>query len=395
MHCPNCDEIIDNNLEICPYCGEKVSEVKLKSDDEYKEIDVEDFVARVENERREEKEYAQGPLWAALWAILSVLVLGVFTFGYLLYAKYSAPVESFGQLTLHPEFEDVESGPDAKVAIKKINDGEISLEQYLKEKHPQKNKNTLFGIFYDNINFYTEIITYKFNEQVQEKCIPLEIIEQPGLQKYSCAGINLGIETKIEYETDYEGNPYHYPVINKTTIISPQIPSVKAVADGENGFVYLPNFEYMETEYAKYLTPDWQDYLRIKAIQEIDLENKPMFSDGYLTIELKQLADWIITLQDFNKKYPKFELNKNITKDIHSYTSTLILTEYRVFDPTTDKLLVKARQAYEYFLEKADTKSEEYQAVKECYEALKLNDFKYNSEYRESFDKWNKKWHIN
>ena len=336
-------------------------------------------------------EESQSPIWAALWAILTVLILGVGVFGYFAYQKYTTPIEFFGLLKPHANIDAADSSIDTRAAATKINEGEFSLNQYLKETHSQKNKNKLFGIFFDNITYYTEVMTYKHNEQMSENCAPIIIDDRPGIQTYDCDGLELTFNVKVEYDTDYQGNPYHYSLQNDIKITSPEIKSVYPAGNGEGGYTFLPDYSYLDAMYSKYLTPDWQDYLKLKAGEQDDLDNQAMFADGYLNVDLKKIADWIILLNEFDKKYPKFEYAQNVKKDINNYTNILLWTEYRTFDPATNKMMAKAKLAYEYFLNKGDEKSEEYQVVKECYEALKAQDYRYNPDFRDIIEKWNKK----
>lgn len=384
----NNEQVEINSPEIEIVSPETEEEPIQEDESEQKNIE-EEYTPEFQQQAPEEP---QSPIWAALWAVLTVLVLGVCIFGYFAYKKYSAPVEYFGLLMPHADIDAADSSIDTRAAATKINEGEFSLSQYMKEAHSQKNKNKLFGIFYNNILYYTEVMGYKYNEQMYDKCSPLQIDDRPGVQTYDCDGLELKFNVKVEYDTDYEGKPYHYTLINDVKITSPETKSIYPVGDGEGGYVFLPDYSYLDAVYSKYLTQDWQDYLKLKAGEQDDLDNKPMFADGYLTVDLKRLADWIIWLNEFNKKYPKFELSSKVIKDIHEYTGVLLWTEYRTFDSATNKMTAKAKLAYEYFINKADEKSEEYQVVKECYEALKAQDYQYNPDFREVIEKWNKKW---
>lgn len=397
------EEIIEENETIEEYTQEPqvedISDIEIVPPEEktqdYKEEDEKEQQYFQYNENighsHQQEEEPQSPIWAALWAILTVLILGVGVFGYFAYQKYSAPIEFFGLLKPHAGIDAADSSIDTRAAATKINEGESSLNQYLKEAHSQKNKNKLFGIFFDNIIYYTEVMTYKHNEQMFENCAPLVIDDRPGIQTYDCDGLELTFNVKVEYDTDYQGNPYHYSLQNDMKITSPETKAVYPAGNGEGGYTFLPDYSYLDAMYSKYLTPDWQDYLKLKAGEQDDLNNQAMFADGYLNVDLKKVADWIILLNEFNKKYPKFEYAQNVKKDIHEYTNILLWTEYRTFDPATNKMMAKAKLAYEYFLNKGDEKSEEYQVVKECYEALKAQDYSYNPDFRDIIEKWNKK----
>jgi len=397
------EEIIEENKTIEEYTQESqtedISDVEIVPPEEetqdYKEEDEKEKQYFQYNENiapsHQQEEKPQSPIWAALWAILTVLILGVGVFGYFAYQKYSAPIEFFGLLKPHAGIDAADSGIDTRAAATKINEGEFSLNQYLKEAHSQKNKNKLFGIFFNNIIYYTEVMTYKHNEQMFNNCAPLVIDDRPGIQTYDCDGLELTFNVKVEYDTDYQGNPYHYSLQNDMKITSPETKAVYPAGNGEGGYTFLPDYSYLDAMYSKYLTPDWQDYLKLKAGEQDDLNNQAMFADGYLNVDLKKVADWIILLNEFNKKYPKFEYAQNVKKDINDYTNILLWTEYRTFDPATNKMMAKAKLAYEYFLNKGDEKSEEYKVVKECYEALKAQDYSYNPNFRDIIEKWNKK----
>ena len=168
------------------------------------------------------------------------------------------------------------------------------------------------------------------------------------------------------------------------TFINPKIDSIYMTYIGEGSFWFKVHFEYLKKKYSLYLSDEMNEYLDIRIKQDIDLNHSPVLSDAYLSVGEDVLLKWILDFQNFMEKYPKFELNKEIKKDIRLYTSELVWNK-STFNIQTNRVDSKTQKVYQDYINKADKNTEEYKFVRKAYYILKKNDFKYSDEFNELY----------
>lgn len=134
------------------------------------------------------------------------------------------------------------------------------------------------------------------------------------------------------------------------------------------------NNEYLNEKYSKYLNEEWQEYLKLASNDTLNEINK-----GY-NIDSSKLIDEIIAWQEFEAKYPNFALSQKVKDTIKFETERIIYHEY-TFSEADGSITKEYKKGYEEFLKRVNSKNTEYQVVKNCYEVLKNNGFKPNSEF--------------
>lgn len=181
---------------------------------------------------------------------------------------------------------------------------------------------------------------------------------------------------------------------NKLEIDDPVL-TAKAIIFYENGIsvgyeegnpFLCQSFDYMINNFYDVASDAMKDYLNIKEWQHL---NTPLFSDASLTVSYAELANHIIKLEEFYRKYP------NATKAKWAREEAKYLFEIYVvpmnYMINTKKywngvLLDDVRKSYEEFI-KNNQQSDYRRIVEGILNNLKQNNFMYNEELDEFLKK--------
>ena len=158
----------------------------------------------------------------------------------------------------------------------------------------------------------------------------------------------------------------------------------KVIYSGEGYWSFAVNSQLLYDNFYNYLNRAWQNYLIILNKEQKILGNNDFYIDGATFPSKKDLAQWIIDLQKFNRNYPNFAQKQEIQEKIDLYTSNLIRSQYSTFSDT-GYLLPEAKEALIYFLQNANPNTDEYYRVREAYNILKKYNFKFSDEFGNSF----------
>lgn len=326
MKCPFCNEIIDNNSQICSICGEKIPQ---------KSVEFENI-----------KKYKKLVLSIIPIFILSVLFLVSKT----IYENCIVEMNN-------PEYKSIQapetryffqSGLTPKEAIDRMNMESEDLLKLLSSFNFSKRKSNVFGMFLDNLKYYKD-----FNSDLPET------IDKEGI--YS--GVRISKDLKI---------------------LNPKAPFFKIVDygeyDGRSVRNIEINYEYLDKTYSKYLTNDWKEYLsitnRIKSYgNDWKFDKEP---------PMEEVFNWIIFYEKFIKKYPNFYYISEIKEKPKSYINRiLIYTSNYSFKQNGE--LTKIKNAYENFIKNVPKDSDSYKYIKEVYDILENNGWSKDSEQFETF----------
>lgn len=360
MICPHCREKIEDNLDICPICGEKILSVvidkKLKS--------FEDLIKEIISCR---------PFKITIIAILAILIISIVTIG-LNNLQNADPLNAtYKSITQTVNTEDM----DFRGAIQAIYNLEKDLSSYFTEDHSIKNNDKLFLLFLRDIHEYSKVATIDATENI-------DFFDDSKIDKNFY--IEQGILFKYKYDEDGGFNNHTF------ILISPSLNSIKYVSEGEGSIGPKINYKNLTNLYSRYLSKELQDYLKIKCIEEKDLNGSNYFAYGSgAAVNSDKLVDWIVYWQDFLKKYPKFIMKQQIKKNIAWYSSELVYTKYGTFCSLDDDIIEldkHAKKSYEDALARFDKKSKEYKDVKKIYDYLKKNNFKVKwQDFQEKYNK--------
>ncbi len=349
-NCPFCGEKIDVMAITCKFCGENIKTNQQKVISIYNNVleKIKDFKIKK--------------------CTLLVLLILVFLFigSVITYIVDNKSVNNaFGSFNLSEIEEPID-------VIGAMSTDENIMKTYLNGIHLQQNKDKIFQMFLgrlssevekynDLMNWFDFYDYYEYEYEILQSGHPATI-------------------KRIELTPKIKTNEYGETM--KIYLTSPKMPLMEYVYIGEGAHQTVIDYRYLSENYSMLLGKPFKEYLAIKAKEETDLDGGSYYQDAALGVSKKCLVDWIIALQNFRKKYPKFVSdNMQIEQDINTYTSDLISDLYQTFDFGNDKMYPECKKAYEDFLNRADKDTPEYKVVKECYEILKRYDFKSNDEF--------------
>ncbi|MCM1264729.1 MAG: zinc ribbon domain-containing protein [Candidatus Gastranaerophilales bacterium] len=407
--CPFCGEEIPDNAEKCPICNEVLNISKEKTCPYCKEKITEDVtVCPACGESLQSKKIniklgknCKKYLLIVIAVLLALLGITQIISRYeTLY--YKANVSYFEELNIS---QVVNFGGMYGKFTKLSSCEKDILKPYLEAKHLKQNKDKIFLAYYETLlsclNKFNEInasnedsngLGYylEYSNQQLANGKPVSFGYEHGQNEYGRKMRFTPIMGKAHDE--YSGE---YMCIKEIKITEPDVPQLKISYSGEGVFEAELNYGYLYNTYAKYLGSAWKDYLSIKSKEQKDLDSNTYYIDGALNPSMHALTEWIIAWQTFSKKYPKFMTDK-IEKDLRRYTADFMVSTYRTFDYSDDRLIPEAKKSYEAFLKKVNSNTKEYKIVNKCYSLLKLHDYKANdefyacvSEYENKENDWN------
>ena len=360
MKCPYCKEEIDENVNICPVCGEKIY-----------------FIFRFLDMINHHKK----PITIVLLALI-LLYLLIFG-GIKAYNSISKQMNNPTYKTIieHETISAKDNPLYASDAINILNKQSADLMELLKSKQSKRRKNNVFSTFYENLIYYNNVVIERTGGETS--------IWNPRFERGKKDFIS-GLIIEPIMEKDYIG-----PAGLK--IITPSADYIEFISAGEGYFVTTINYNYIYNTYSEYLDKNWKEYLEIRKKERNDLGDSSYYDDGCIMPSKQKLMEWIISWQNFQKKYPKFK-SKEIDILLSRYTADFILgyeNSYGItFEDYSDnaKLRPEAKTDYETFLKKVNPKTKEYKIVEKCYNALKTHDFKDNKEFSAYLEEWRNKY---
>lgn len=256
--------------------------------------------------------------------------------------------------------------------ILQINNAENEMKKELEK--PNILKGEIFFAYIDVLKSYIE--TYDYDQVVTEQNKD-NIVKNGLTYKYV---FKRKKESKSANGEKYVFNVGYYQ------IVKPMNESLLFSYFGEGYYSFLINYEYLYKTYAKYLEPEYQTYLKIKAKELSEMDYERMYSDGYLVVDESILLDGVLERERFLNKVES-ELKEQVKKEIKEYTEAIIWNK-STFDIETNTLTSDAKKIYEKFLSNADKSSEEYKIVNKAYNILKDNKFMFNEKFQNTCQKY-------
>ena len=154
-----------------------------------------------------------------------------------------------------------------------------------------------------------------------------------------------------------------------TPIISPNTEIISF-----NGGIEI-NDDYLNKKYSNYLGNAWKKYLNLSRESKMHDINSGMSTNSL------ELVDEIVAWQAFLNNNPNFILANKIKKNIKTETLEIMYHNY-IFAYTEDGSMSEdGRKGYEKFLKKVNQNTEEYNAVKKCYDELQSHGFQGTKEF--------------
>lgn len=230
-------------------------------------------------------------------------------------------------------------------------------------------------------NFYEETISKLQYELIETEALTYEEIEK--IYKYDEKEKNFKIVSVYDYDD---------PLLVAKAIVLYE----NGVSVGyDEGFPLLcPDKDYVINNFASLVSDSMNDYLTLKQWQ---YRNTPLFSDFALTISWNDLADRIIKLEEFYKKYPDINEAKWAREEAKNLFELYVVpTGY--LDNTRkfwNGILSEDLQgSYERFIDNYPDSSY-MTTIEVIYDNLKQNNFMYNSELNNYFNEQGFKGKIN
>lgn len=146
-----------------------------------------------------------------------------------------------------------------------------------------------------------------------------------------------------------------------------------ALRGSECQFYIAENFDFQYKEFSKYLSPEWQEYLKYRAKES----REGYLEDAGIIIPWDEIRNRLIFWDNFIIKYPKFSESEEIKSNIKNYFYFYLngvdnspLADWW----ETDKIKPEIIKSYENFI-KYNKNSRFYPIVLNYYELLKRNKF--------------------
>ena len=328
--CPYCGESLKNTEEKCLYCGEILPRESMQIP---------------QNNRK-------------IFFIIGIILLFICSFG-IIYEVYTTK----NAIIKHEDENPQNSNVEANIVLNLINVQDKNLRNFMSAFHLSSDKDKVFLVYLDNLNYYLDIINrQKILKNDDDSFEDLGIASMYG--DFAKGGICIYENVKF-FSLTGPHDETGFGEIKEVKIINPKTPAVKMLPSNyeEAEYIVVPNFEYLEKEYASYLSKSLKDYLIIQKQIQKELGK----NNSYFEVKRSYVAEWIIEWQNFEKKYPNFKFNNEINRDIKLLVSILVWKD--------------SRKDYELFLQKGDKTTEIYTAVKKCYEILSKHKFEYCEEF--------------
>ena len=248
----------------------------------------------------------------------------------------------------------------------------------------------------EKLSGYNTVQDTSINElQIKEKVVnPVQKYYKENLEQDE---INFLNRAKISNDNDLEFSKLQtkfikaMDVLNEKYIenIEPENPYYRnnwvKVLYIEGCYIYSVNSEYLLEKYGKYLSTDYNEWLKFI------LKRESVMQDGGLMVPPDMLREYIISLEKFVAQYSDFVLIGDAKDILDSYLMTYLegIDNSPIFDKwNTRKMLPEYKASYEKFLsENKDSKY--YPMVEELYNKSKANDFKWDRD----FDAWLYEYH--
>lgn len=217
----------------------------------------------------------------------------------------------------------------------------------------QNGADNLFEVFYNNIHVLTPLLYEK--------------LASGDIKGFDIESHNVEFSIDdIKFETINNADIYKFSSPRTDLYTYQANPAVDCLRENEN---------YLNSEYSHYLSSPWRDYLYL-ANKNREPYAAPIDA---INVDRKTIGEWIISWNNFIKKYPNFVRNKE-TEELLEYISDQFIGPYyktTSFD-SANIMTKEARQDYENFLAKVDKNSKEYTKVKNWYDIVKKNNFRYS-----------------
>ncbi len=130
----------------------------------------------------------------------------------------------------------------------------------------------------------------------------------------------------------------------------------------------------------EYLDEPWIQYLMLR-----DKENNIFLNDGAVVISWEELRQRIIFWERFLEKYPDFPENNEVKAKLHSYFTWYLWGKY-IYAYSNDRFSKELRISYENFLSNNQL-SVFYPLIKDWYNLLKENNFRYLPNHHKELEK--------
>ena len=367
--------MMNDDIKICPYCGQKIKAIAKKCrfcgkwfDTETKKENLKEKTEIKYNEKQKNKPEKQVDKFMVFLLLFIFLPAIVFILIRPFLINYY-PSKAFVSSCTPVDYET--NNFTFREVLENLSTEENEFKNYINGKISNKAKEDAFFTYINSINCYAEIfdqVNYKQDENFDNTITTFNQYLSNGNSTY------IGGLLIEPVEFDYRNN---CPLV-RIKIKEPNVPTVRTVFN-EGYFELVPDFNYLYTTYNSLVNKELKDYLFIKAKEQTDLGNYSYTNDGYLVATMQELTSWINEWQKFLNKYPKFSHRKEIEHDIQLYTWYFLSGEsfYNVGKPITES----EKDEFKMFLATIDKNSEAYKTVNDAFKILAQNDYINCNEY--------------
>ncbi len=190
-------------------------------------------------------------------------------------------------------------------------------------------------------------------------------------------------EEPKDFTFSYKNNGEINPTTDESSfidgLIEPKTNLITLVEDCEGGYTAYINHSYLVKKYSKFLNQNWQEYLKIRQIENNDRSNISYYCDGYCPMSDNTLK-WYVLEYEFINKFPNFTYTPYLKERMNTYMENALNSNFMMLD---EKGVVpkEVRQAFVKFLEKVDESDKYYKTVKLWYDTMSKTDFTLNDKF--------------
>lgn len=280
------------------------------------------------------------------------------------HSSYKSIDSTFGKY-FNEKIGDIEFADDKEKLLEKYTLGELLKlsstelsdlnEIIFNEVYSKEAKSKIFKTFYQNQLVLNKLIADKFYDFDLSDYGTIDLEE---LCQYIYGGL-FGYQN-VSFQGGYFENGDAFLIS-----VNPENNLIKIVYGGEGSLSSVLNNEFLYDSYRQYLTNDWIEFLKVES----KYSPTAFYEYGGDSLSMLDKAKYIIELENFKKRFPRFNFSKYVKRKIADRVYGLLFNQNMPVETINKEI----EEGVKFYLSNGDKKTEYYLKTKKRYEELKNN----------------------